>query len=252
MAAVDPDFRRFRTAVSAGTPDRVPLAEVLVDHEIKEAFLGRKVSGVEADLAFWIEAGYDYFLLGRRLLGFQPFWEQARADTYYDVQRLRSATPGWRGPVTNRQQFRQYPWMKAADIDFSILDRAEKHLPANIKIVRYLGPFFQLVWMLMGFEVFSYALRDERDLVAAMFEKIGGLLRAELDDALARDSVGAVWFLDDVGIKSGLMVAPDVLRRPLRCFCKAERRFCRNAAASVIGIQSSTGCPMTGMKERPS
>ena len=59
MTTTGPNFARFKTALLGGTPDRVPLAEVLVDHEIKEAFLGGEVGDVETDLRFWMDAGYD-------------------------------------------------------------------------------------------------------------------------------------------------------------------------------------------------
>ena len=101
--------------------------------------------------------------------------------------------------------------MKPSDIDFRILDQVEQHLPAEMKVVRYLGPVFQMVWMLMGFETFVFALRDEPGLVRDMFDKIGTLVRAEFDDAIARDTVGAIWYVDDVGFKSGTMVDPAVL-----------------------------------------
>ena len=212
MTTIDPDFNRLRTTLLGGEPDRVPLIEVLVDHEIKEAFLDEPVGDVETDVRFWLNARYDYVNLGRRLLGFPPIWDQAKLDNHYEVQAQRPATPGARGPISSRRDFRAYPWMTPADIDFRILDRVERHLPDQIKVVRYLGPVFQMVWMLMGFETFVFALEDDPGLVKDMFDRIGELVRAEFDDAIARDSVGAVWYVDDVGFKSGTMVSPDVLR----------------------------------------
>ena len=212
MTTPDPSFDRLRTALYCGVPDRVPLIEVLVDHEMKEAFLGQPVRDVQADLQFWLNARYDYIILGRRLLGFPPFWNQATLEDHYQVQAQRPATPGERGPVSSHSDFHAYPWMKPCEIDFRILDQVEQHLPDEMKVVRYLGPVFQMVWMLMGFETFVFALRDESGLVRDMFEKIGELVRAEFDDAIVRDTVGAIWYVDDVGFKSGTMVDPAVLR----------------------------------------
>jgi len=212
MSSNDPNFERLRTAALGGCPDRVPLSEVLVDHEIKEAFLGRPVRDVEADLHFCIEAGYDYLILGRRLVGLPPFWDRATLETYYDVQVQRPPSPHGSGVISGWSDFHDYPWMDKSDLDFRILDEAEKCLPESMKVVRYIGPVFQAVWMLMGFETFSFALRDASDLIEAMFEKMRELVLAEFYDAIERDSVGAIWFLDDVGFKSGLMVKPSVLR----------------------------------------
>lgn len=212
MREPDPDFDRFRTAVMGGTPDRVPLAEVLVDEEIKEQFLGERAQDVAADVRFWREAGYDYIMLGRRLVGLPPFWDRATTDTYYEIQAQRPPSPHEKGIIGNWRDFHDYPWMKPGDMDLSILDAVEAHLPDGMKVVRYIGAVFQAVWMLMGFETFSYALRDDPSLVRAMFEKLGDLVMAEFEDALARDCVGAIWYLDDVAFKSGLMVRPSVLR----------------------------------------
>lgn len=58
---LDPDFDRLRTTLLvSGEPDRVPTVELLVDREIKEAFLGRPLQSIQDDVEFWYRAGYDY------------------------------------------------------------------------------------------------------------------------------------------------------------------------------------------------
>ena len=229
-----PDFNRFRTALLGGEPDRVPLAEVLVDHEIKEAFLGEKVTQVEADVRFWLSAGYDYVLLGRRIAGFPPFWNAARDSDYYDVQVRRAPTPGGVGPVADWTDYRKYRWMEPGDLDLAILDEATQYLPPNVKVVRYLGPIFQVVWMLMGFDTFAFALQDDPKLIRAMFDRVGELVLAEFYDAVERPEVGAIWFLDDVGIKSGLMVDPAVLREYQFRFIAEMAGDCRTRSLPFI------------------
>ena len=74
MKAEDnPNFERFRTAITGGVPDRVPLAEAQIDVEVKERFLSTPVNEVGTDLRFWLSAGYDYIILGRRMVGAPPF-----------------------------------------------------------------------------------------------------------------------------------------------------------------------------------
>ena len=138
MATTDPDFRRLRTALLGGVPDRVPLLEAVVDHEIKEAFLDQEVRCVETDLRFWLEAGYDYITLGRRLIGYPPFWDRPTLRTYYEVQAKRAVTPGGQGVITSWSDFHSYPWQQPSEIDFSILDKVAQYLPSPIKVVRYL------------------------------------------------------------------------------------------------------------------
>jgi hypothetical protein len=41
---VKPDFERIRKAARFEEPDRVPLAEILIDYSIQSQFLGRPVA----------------------------------------------------------------------------------------------------------------------------------------------------------------------------------------------------------------
>jgi len=210
----DPNFDRIRTTLFCGQADRVPLAEVLIDEGAKEAFLGRDLNDLETDIAFYIEAGYDYISLGRRILGFPPVWPQARLDNYYEAQRTKGHG-SMEGFIKSWDDYKNYPWPKKDDVDFRILDRAEKLLPKEMKVIRYLGPVFQMVWMLMGFEQFSYALADDPALVDAIYDAIWERVWWEVEDAAQREVVGAIWYLDDIAIKDRLMVSPAFLRKNL-------------------------------------
>ena len=61
---LDPDFERLRKVLMLeGEPDRVPNAELHVDWQVKQAFLGRPIETVQDDVDFWYRAGYDYIYL---------------------------------------------------------------------------------------------------------------------------------------------------------------------------------------------
>ncbi len=62
---VKPDFERIRKTVRFEEPDRVPLAEILIDHSIQSQFLGRPVTpdDLESQVEFWSKAGYDFIPL---------------------------------------------------------------------------------------------------------------------------------------------------------------------------------------------
>jgi uroporphyrinogen decarboxylase len=214
MRFPDPNFERLRKTLYGEQADRVPLGEVLIDEGAKESFLGKPLNGLATDLEFSIQAGYDYIILGRRVAGFPPLWEAARLENYYEVQRK----PGHgrsRGVLNDWNDFKSYPWMKPGDLDFRIFDEAEKLLPHGMKVIRYLGPIFQMVWMLMGFETFSYRLADDPSLIEAIFDKIFAVVHREYEDAIRRESIGAIWYLDDIGVKDRLMVSPAFLRKAL-------------------------------------
>jgi uroporphyrinogen decarboxylase len=62
---VKPDFERIRKTTRFEEPDRVPLAEILIDYSIQGRFLGRSVTAddLESQVEFWSKAGYDYIPL---------------------------------------------------------------------------------------------------------------------------------------------------------------------------------------------
>jgi uroporphyrinogen decarboxylase len=190
----------------------VPLAEVTIDEEAKEAFLGTALSDLETDIEFYIRAGYDYITLGRRIAGFPPIWDAAEWKNYYRVQR-QVGHAGSAGVIGNWADFKNYPWMRPENLDFRILDEATQLLPREMKVVRYMGPVFQMAWMLMGFNAFSYMLADDPSLVEAILDKIYAIVLRELEDALDREVVGAVWYCDDIAVKDGVMVSPALLNK---------------------------------------
>ena len=214
MRSPDPNFERLRKTLYGGQVDRVPLAEVLIDEGAKETFLGKPVNDLAADLEFSLQAGYDYIILGRRVAGFPPLWESARLENYYEIQR-KTGHGRSKGVLNDWDDFKSYPWMKPGDLDFRIFDEAERLLPSGMKVIRYLGPMFQMAWMLMGFETFSYALADDPSLIDAIFDKIFDVVNREYEDAIQRESIGAIWYLDDIGVKDRLMVSPALLRKAL-------------------------------------
>ncbi len=132
-----------------------------------------------------------------------------------------------KGSMTDWDDFRDYPWMKKGDLDFRIFDEAEKLLPKEMKVLRYIGPVFQLTWLFMGFEPFSYKLADDPKLVDAIFERIAEIVWWEFEDAIERDVVGAIWYLDDIAIKDRLMVSPGFLRNNLFPFMKRMGDRCK-------------------------
>jgi uroporphyrinogen decarboxylase len=76
----------------------------------------------------------------------------------------------------------------------------------------YGGVFENSTW-LMGLESFSFALRDQPDLVEAICQRVGELVTATAAQVASIDNVEMLLFSDDLGFFSGTLVSPDVLRR---------------------------------------
>ena len=78
-------------------------------------------------------------------------------------------------------------------------------------VIGQYGDIFTMVWELMGFENFSYALFDNPDLITALFDKIGNLVLSMFECFAQSDAVDVIWYSDDIAYISGLMVSPAVL-----------------------------------------
>jgi uroporphyrinogen decarboxylase len=223
----------LRKTLYGGQADRVPLAEITIDEGAKEAFLGKPLNDLSTDIEFYLKAGYDYITLGRRMAGFPPIWDAAKRHNYYEVQRQVGHGRS-RGVINDWDDFKNYPWMKPGDLDFGIFDEAEKILPKGMKVIRYMGPVFQMAWMLMGFEAFCYKQADDPSLIEAILDKIFEIVCREFEDALERDIVGAVWYGDDIAVKDRLMVSPGFLKKSFFPKLKRLGEGCRKRGIPLL------------------
>jgi uroporphyrinogen decarboxylase len=212
---LDPDFGRLRTVLMLqGEPDRVPNAELHVDWQVKQAFLGRPIAGVRDDVDFWYQAGYDYIYLRANYEYHMVGDGHAKQDRIYagDMQLSR-----WEGEenslVSAWGDYEAYPWPNPQTIDYGNLVACARCLYPGMKIISGVGGIFTRVWRIMGFDAFCYALADHPDLVAAMFKRVGETQLEVFRRIAEMDGIGAMWVGDDLAYNKGTMVPPDILRR---------------------------------------
>ena len=56
-----PNFEEFRKVLLLEEkPQYVPVAELLISQEVKEAYLGKSIPDIKTEIEFWAKAGYDY------------------------------------------------------------------------------------------------------------------------------------------------------------------------------------------------
>ena len=224
-----PDFDRLRTVLLLqGEPDRVPNAELHVDWQIKQAFLGRPIRTVQDDVDFWYRGGYDYVHLRANYEYRMVGDGHAAQDRIYagDMQLSK-----WEGEekslVGDWQEFEAYPWPDAETIDYSNLDACARCLYPGMKIISGVGGIFTRVWRIMGFETFCFAAVDQPDLVATMFRRVGETQLAVFRRIVEKDEIGAMWYGDDLAYVSGTMVRPEILRRHLFPYLKEMGALCK-------------------------
>ena len=228
MPDAHPDFSRLQAAISRDRlPDRVPVAEVEVDFEVMEAFIGRPISGLDALCDFWKAAGYDYALLPVRGQWLSDSFQIKVSEgvLHGEVHDTASTFDG--AGVTDQAGFEAYPWIGPEGLYLRDVDLIEDLLPQGMKLVVTVGPIFSGVWRCMGLESFSFACVDNPELVHAVCDKIGEITVKIVENVAQRDYVGAIWLGDDLAYTQGLMTSPEFLRNEIFPFYRQIGDLCR-------------------------
>ncbi len=224
--SVTPNWEAFRDCIMRkGTPDRVHHIELYLDGEVQDAICRRYhlLDGLDSeDPAFPLERmiraqrflGYDYVRQGVDALE-MPLHRAITEDTA-EFQRSggRAYVDEVKGPITTWEEFEQYPWPNIDEVTTHALEWYEHNLPDDMCVVGSGGfaHFAEYLTWLMGYETLCYALYDQRDLVAAIADRLMDIYVPMLERILQFDRVKIVWGSDDMGFKTGPMIGPDDLR----------------------------------------
>ncbi|MGQ9731008.1 MAG: uroporphyrinogen decarboxylase family protein [Candidatus Zipacnadales bacterium] len=218
--SLENDFRRVRTSLMLeGKPDRVPLCELHVDREVKEAFLGRPIRSAQDEIDFWITAGYDFVPLSAGLLevgGVLSGEATLRKTHEYTVYGDRRREVTWaaegEGVITTREQFEAFPWPNPDDISLTHIEQVAELLPERMRVIVIIGKILTATWMLMGMTGFGLAAAFDRDLLADVFARVAEIQFRTFERALDLPKVGALWMSDDMAYGTGLLCSPTILR----------------------------------------
>jgi len=225
---VKPDWEEFVACIRRkGTPRRVHYIELFLDGEVQQA-IGKRFNvwdGLDpADPAHVAKGqvrlqrflGYDYVRQGLDDLYF-PLKSSTSEDTASEMPRRggRNYVSEGKGIVTNWEEFEAYPWPDPAKPSAILsLQWYEKNLPDDMCVIGSggFGHFAELLTWLMGYETLCYALYDDRALVRAIADKLMEIYTVALQRILQFKRVRALWGSDDMGFKTGTLIAPDDLR----------------------------------------
>jgi len=218
-----PDFENIRIAAKHKEGKRVPLCEVLVEYPIQSQFLGRPVtsSDLEAQLEFWIKAGYDFIPLSVGMMNPGKVTEESSISKVIreimlkdtpDAEDKKSWNLEYTHFIDNRADFENFPWDIAEKLDFSKFYKIKDLLPEKMKVIAVSGKIFTLTWMLMGFNNFAMSLIMDEQLVADVFRKVAEIQFKALEEIFGMSHVGAVWVVDDIAFGTGPMISPQAFR----------------------------------------
>ncbi len=236
---IKPDFERYMTALRCEQPDRVPLGDWHVDRLPKEKFLGKKIATLQDEVEFWHRAGFDFVTASSGIL------EPVRAPegmttkgeavhTEYGDRVSREWAQEHEGVIRDWESFEKFTWPTVDDFDLSKWDVFDKILPSGMKAVFLLGKIYTTVWMYMGAETFFNALRNNEELIGAMFEKVGRLQYETFLRVIEHPCVGAALNPDDIAHNTGLLVDPKHLRKHLFPWYKKMGDVCRDKGLGFI------------------
>jgi len=219
-----PDWSRERSVIlRQGMPDRVPFMEVGLDITHKTRVLGRPLTSLADELEVAKRIGQPFVVVS---LGLHNTHAVLSAMDTTDVpattedEKVRGWAHGTRhwahgtvGAIRNEAEFESFAWPDPDKLDMSVLDEADRLLPAHFKVIVAVGKVFNLAWWLMGFDMYSYALVDQPALIERLYARIADFQSRVVERALEHKSVGLIWHADDMAYKTGPMVSPALLRK---------------------------------------
>ena len=200
------NFEKFKEVILCKDANATPVAEIVIDNEIKERFIDRKIENLSDDIFFWRSAGYDFIPISSGIL--QP----AKTLGGHEGEKWAEEDIG---QITNFEDLEKYPWPRAEELDYSIFDEARFLIPDGMKVIGLNGKIFTISWMLMGWMGFSYAIYDNPTLIRELFERVGEIQFKSFCKVANMDSVGAMWVIDDIAYSESLLVSPNFLRNHL-------------------------------------
>jgi len=146
------------------------------------------------------------------------------------------------GPITSWAEFERYPWPDPAKASAASLEWYQHNLPNDMCVLGSsgyasgigFGRFFKSLSSLMGYESLCFALYEQRDLVAAIVEKLVGLYRGVLECMLQFDRVRLILANDDMGFKTGPLIGPADLRELILPAHKLMADLCHRAGRPYL------------------
>ena len=219
MPAADfhPDYRHLERVLHNQRPERLPLYEHHIDRPFIEKVVARQIGSPgtrPADLAhyytqiigFWKEMTYDAF-----------DYEAAICDILPGQGAIMG---GMAGPIQTREDFDRYPWNEIPARFWQIygghFEAIRNVLPPGMKAYGGCGyGIFEGSQDLVGFEHLCIMQYEDPELFRDLFLRIGDLWVTLWTGVVERYADLFVFFRmgDDLGYKTGTMLAPETIRR---------------------------------------
>jgi len=223
-----PNAQEFVAIVMGRTESRrVPLVEYIVDdvvlRPIVTELLGREwvdwgpdrtrqTQYLDNFVQVWYRLGYDCVRLERPL----PFLKKftVAQDPGSSFQRDRAWADLHRGVIRTREDVQRYEWPNVRDADLFELEYVNEHLPEGMGLLTcHAGGIFEHLSQIMSYEGLCLALHDDPGLVQELVDRLGRIFEEYYRRLLSLHRLVAIFQGDDMGFRTGTLIAPQHLRQ---------------------------------------
>ena len=168
---------------------------------------------LDNQIAFWYHMGYDYVRV--EVSTPLPAVSLITKDTAIGNQDHNRAWQGLdKGPIQTWEDFERYPWPSVNDDSFYIHNYICNHLPDGMGFIScHAGGVYEHVSRLMGYTGMCMALLENPELVKAVADKIGGIIKNYNDGLLQFNRLSAIFQGDDFGFNTMTLISPDDIRK---------------------------------------
>jgi uroporphyrinogen decarboxylase len=206
---------------------RTPLVEYIVDDVVMKPIVTELLDSqwiamgndresqrtyLDNFIQFWYRMGYDFVRFEEALPLYKTFL--VTMDTGADKTKNRTWVDLHQGAIMSWEDFEKYPWPKIEEMDFFKFEYINSHLPEGMGFITcHAAGILEHLSQLMSYEGLCLALYDQPDLVQAITDRVGELITIFYEHLLDLDRVIAIFQGDDMGFRTGTLIAPDDLRK---------------------------------------
>lgn len=213
---------RFLTALTGGTPNRVPIHEHLFSLKLQKELLGYNTILYDGKAQVELAAKLGIDTIWTPINGFCGIEEtpHEKDEIYKDEWGVTYRKNGWPiiaqigAPIKCREDWKNY---KLPEVNTPYRIRILKDVLAANKsdlavVLGLLGPFTMLSWYIMDMETFSITMFTDPELIHEINEAYLKWAQEAIDLAVKEGGVDCVQVSDDWGGTNGLLIAPEQFR----------------------------------------
>lgn len=165
---------------------------------------------MDLEVAFSEAVGYDYAIT-------IPIVPVPRTD--YLVRenpgqdgKLRSWQDEHQGLIMDKEDFERFSWPPVETVSIISVEYTASKLPEGMKVLAFINGIFEDLKRLMGIEQMAIKSIEEPELCGDILEKLTVLAEEATDKCAAHPDVGAIFYGEDMGFNTSLMLSPAWMR----------------------------------------